>query len=230
MPTALYSWRAMSPKRCTRAASPMVEPQSLGPLGEGPGAYAGGVGIMGEWLRGSVLTVMGMLEPPFQQGLQPVVVVGDGRRIPRHPSDVGILDAILAQHLSMAVRLTRPSQASSTRVPCIIRPASGQESLPVRSRPAHGAKSASLRRGSGCRCCRDPLELQAILLDQADGAVAQRRVVPAWGGVSFIAPCQQQALMAWASDGFGESEWCFIIVIFLGVCRSGHSMQKWSAP
>ncbi|MNF55932.1 hypothetical protein D3C84_374080 [compost metagenome] len=201
------------------------EPQGLGPLGEGPGAYAGGVGIMGEVVAGIRAHRHGDAEPhPFQQGLQPVVVVGDGRRIPRHAGDEGI-DAILAQHLVHGGEVDPPV--------CVQHQGAvhHQARLLGQGEPAHqipgplgGAKAPVFIGGQGAAAI-EILELQAILLDQADGAVPQGGLLRLGAGVVAIAPCQQQDAHAQGETGQSEGGICHYCYLPC-VCRSGHSMQN----
>ena len=192
------------------------QPQGFQPLGEGPGTDAGGVGIMGEVVAGIRAHRHGMPNPtPSSRACRGVVVCGDGRRITGHAGDEGV-DPVLAQHLVHGREVHPPPPLSSTRVPWgIISPAFwARVSLPTRSWPLGGAEAPVLVGVSAAAI--EILELQAVLLDEGDGAVAQNGLLGLGVESLSLHPASSRAPMARATR-VRESEWCFIVVIFL-VC------------
>ncbi len=201
------------------------QPQGLGPLGEGPGTDAGGVRIMGEVVAGIRAHRHGDAEShPFQQGLQGVVVCGDGRRITGHAGDEGV-DPVLAQHLvhGREVHPPRPVQHQGAvhHQPCLLGQGEPAHQIPG---PLGGAEAPVLVGGQGAAAI-EILELQAVLLDEGDGAVAQNGLLGLGGGIVVVAPCQQQGPDGEGDTGSGERV-VFHCCYLPCVCRSRHSMQK----
>ncbi len=201
------------------------EPQGLRPLGEGAGTNAGSLGIMGEMVAGIRADRHGNAEPhPFQEGLQGVVVLGDGRGIPGHAGDEGI-HTIGAQHLVHGVEVDPPlcvqHQGTVHHQPRLLGQGEPAHQIPG---PLGGAEAPVLVGGQGAVAI-EILELQAVLLDQGGGAMAQNRLLGLGGGVVVVAPCQQQGPYAQGQTSQGE-RMVFHYCDLPCVCRSRHSMQK----